>query len=86
MQIIFGGAFMCFYQKCLIEEKNRNTVDHTCPVDAILILANAQATNSIVVLHPLFEDGFHLRLHLGPRAARVKTFATRFGRVLLWCW
>ena len=44
---------------------------------AVLILANAQATNPIVVLHPLLEDRFHLRLHFGPRTARMKTFATR---------
>ena len=45
---------------------------------AVLILANAQATNSIVVLHPFFKDGFDLRFHLGPRTARMKAFATRF--------
>ena len=51
---------------------------------ATLILANAQATNSIVVFHPFFKDGFHLCLHFSPRTARVEAFATRFRRKLLW--
>ena len=45
---------------------------------ATLILANAQATNSIVVLHPFFKDGFHFSLHFSPRTARVEAFATGF--------
>ena len=50
---------------------------------AVLILANAQATNSSVVLHPLREDGLHNCLHCGPWTTAVETSAARLRRELL---
>ena len=51
---------------------------------AVLILANAQAANSIVVLHPIPEDGFHLCLHVGPRPTGMEASTARLRRELLW--
>ena len=50
---------------------------------AVLILANAQAANSIVMLHPLLEDGFHLCLHVAPRPTGMEASAARLRRELL---
>ena len=50
---------------------------------AVLILANAQATNSIVVLHPFFKDWFHLCLHLDPRPTRMEASAAHLRCELL---
>ena len=44
---------------------------------AVVILANAQATNSFVALHLLFQDGFHVCLHVDLGAAGMKASATR---------
>jgi hypothetical protein len=49
---------------------------------AVLILANAQATNSFVAVHPPGKDGLHLGLHVDPRTAGVEASAARLRRAL----